>query len=684
MLLIQDLAIKVALEDGDFQLTLSDKDVVTGKQVYHFIEAERKIKASVTLETKNQVMMGSVKVQVENHPFRENYNLRGKAPVKLSIGFEERPIRLCATYQHRDWWSRPEFVSTFDEVPERTQSLFLKGSKNYGYILPMVGNRTKTYLTKGSETRLSLEMTSYCDGLNDINDVCFLLSEGDNLFEIITKVYDVASEIKKVPAKGDRRYPEMFEYFGWCSWDAFYTDITEQKVLQKVEELKDKQVPIRWLLMDDGWLNTKNMCLTTLEPEPVKFPNQFKDMITKIKDDSMINWVGVWHAFAGYWGGIAPESVLAKDFKDYLYQTKTGQLIPHYDPEKGYHFWEAWYQYLSNQGIDFVKVDGQSALKNYYKNNEEIGRVASGSHCSLEKAVNEHMHGNIINCMGMAMENVFNRPSTCISRNSDDFVPNDEKGFREHMLQNTYNALYHDQMYVCDWDMYWTKHPDARKHALVRAISGGPIYVSDPIGETIHEEIMPLVYRDGKILRMDRCAKPSLDCIFESPLTEQALKLTNTIHGTGAIAAFHISELKEVVAELSPSDIYDLEGEQFLAFDYFHRTVQRVNKHDTIAITLNENDYFLYLFLPLQEQVTPIGLINKYMSAHALRECTSIGKQSRVSLVEGGCFAFYKEEAPRYIQVNGIDRTEELVVEEHGLYRIDLSDCTDETTIIIE
>jgi hypothetical protein len=562
--------------------------------------------------------------------------------------------------------------------------MFLQGKKQYGYILPMVGDKTKTYLAKGTKSTLNFEMTAYTGGVNRINDLCFLLCEGENLYEITERVFRKACQLKKIPMKSERNYPKMFEYFGWCSWDAFYTDINEEKVLQKVEELKTKQIPVRWILMDDGWLDIKDQCLMAFEPNSVKFPHEFKDMIKKIKEETKIQWVGVWHAFGGYWGGIAPGSKLAQDLRENLYQTKNGKLLPHYLPEKGFGFWRKWYTYLKDQGIDFVKVDGQSALKNYYKNNEEIAKVAKGAHTALEAAVCQLMNGNIINCMGMAMENILSRPGTCISRNSDDFVPNEEKGFREHMLQNAYNALYHDNVYACDWDMYWTNHPDAGKHALVRAISGGPIYISDRIGETIYDEIMPLVYHDGRILKMDRCAKPTMDCIFDSPLENRALKLTNTVNGTGAIAAFHISESSETLeVALSPSEIYDLEGEAFLAYHYYKRSYSIIKKEEAVHVLLTDKDYELVLFIQLRNHVTPIGLTNKYMSAHAVKSVHSSEDRTVVTLAEGGNFAFYKEMAPKLVCVNGKDMTDR-ITGENGCYIIDLSDILEEVVITIE
>jgi raffinose synthase len=684
MFKIKEIRMTLTLEDSILPLQFQGRDTVSGKECFQFVEEEKKVTASVMLEEIHNITAGFVTVKIENHPFRESYNLAEKAPIKLAIQFEEPPTRMCAAYQHRDWWSRPAFVNTFEEMPERTQALFLQGEKNYGFLLPMVGDKTKTYITKGTKETLSMELTAYTTGINSVQDYSFLLSDGPDFYELTERVMKAACRIKKIPSKAERKLPEMFEYFGWCSWDAFYTDITEEKVLGKVRELKEKHVPARWILMDDGWLSTENQCLTDFKPDFKKFPKEFKGLTEEIKHSSGIDWIGVWHALGGYWGGIGPDSKLAIENKEYLYQTKNGKLLPHFEPEKGFGFWRAWYTYLRNQGIDFVKVDGQSALKNYYKNNEEIAKVAAGTHQALEGAVTLLMNGNIINCMGMAMENILNRPTTCISRNSDDFVPGEENGFREHMLQNSYNALYHDALYVCDWDMYWTNHPDAGKHALVRAISGGPIYVSDRIGETICEEIMPLVYHDGRILRMDRCAKPSLDCIFTSPLEQQALKLTNTVNQTGAVAAFHIGENDtDIIAKIAPSDVYDLEGEVFGAYHYFDKTFTKVNRKDLISIKLAPKEYTLVLFIPMKRQVTPIGLINKYMSTHAVKSVQETEEKSVITLKEGGIFGFYKEDAPKHIEINGQNRSSS-VRKENGYYTLDCSDLLEEIVITIE
>ena len=89
-----------------------------------------------------------------------------------------------------------------------------------------------------------------------------------------------------------------------------------------------------------------------------------------------------------------------------------------------------------------MKVDSQSSLKCQYENVYPLAAAARNIHNALEGAASI-MDDRIINCMGMAMENILSRQNSAVSRNSDDFVPGRKNGFAEHLLQNAYNALYH-------------------------------------------------------------------------------------------------------------------------------------------------------------------------------------------------------------------------------------------------
>ena len=635
------------------------------EDIYYF--QGEKSSAQFFLEKTGCILTGKIKINLETEAFRENDNLAFEEPVTISIYFQEQPQSMTAMYLHRDWWTRPAFITKWNQVPKRTQSIYMEKATKAEYLLPLSGNHYKTYAAPGIDDALTLIMTAYKAGMNEVDETVFLLSEGKDIYEAVDCAYKSLAEKRKLPMRSQKEYPEMFEYLGWCSWDAFYTDITEEKVRLKAEEFIQKEVPVRWFLMDDGWLSVHNQKLYSFLPEKSKFPDGFEKMIKEIKENSMVDWFGVWHAFGGYWGGIEPDSEVAYQQKEHLIETSDGKLLPYPEAEKGYGFFKDWYEILRAQGIDFVKVDGQSAIKNYYANNRAVCCAAKGAHEALEGAAAAYMGGRLINCMGMAMENILSRPGSAISRNSDDFVPDNAEGFQEHLLQNSYNALYHDELYYCDWDMFWTSHPDAEKHGILRAISGGPVYVSDRSGETEKKSLLPLIYRDGRITRMKRAAKPTLDCIFQDPLECGIVKLTNTCsYGTkreaGAVAVYNISN-QTVTSKICKDEIYDLRTGPLYLFNWKDRTVVLLNEGEKEELVCEPDSCSLYLMIPKLDGVTPVGLLDKYITFHAIEEIVEDDRGHIIILREGGTFGFFADKTIKKVYVNGKQYTDRLKCE---------------------
>lgn len=642
-----------------------------------------KSRAVLIVQEENMFLKGEIRVELENEAFRENDNLAFWEPVRIELRLQREPRQMTAMYLHRDWWTRPAFIRGFGRMPERTQSVYMEFEEYQSYLLPLAGTCYKTYASPGREGVLALTMTAYQSGKNELREPVFLLSQGENIYDAIRTAFTEVSTERSLPLREKRDYPEMFEYLGWCSWDAFYTEISEDKVREKARELTEKQVPVRWFLMDDGWLSVHGMRLYDLMPEKEKFPGGFASMIREIKEESRIDWFGVWHAFGGYWGGLEPESKAALDEKDHLFETVNGKLLPHPTPETGYGFFRDWYERLRAEEIDFVKVDGQSAIKNYYENSLPVCSAAKGTHEALEGAAAVYMNGRMINCMGMAMENILGRPGSAITRNSDDFVPDSETGFAEHLLQNCYNALYQDMFYYCDWDMFWTSHPDAEKHGILRAVSGGPIYFSDRIGETSENAVEPLVYRDGRILRMERTAKPSLDCIFRNPLEEGLLKITNVAaygekRKAGAVAVYNISA-GEGSIEVNSSDIYDLPRGSYYLYNWKSREGISLKETEGKEVILPEDGCALLLMLPSGKKVTPVGLLEKYISFHGIEAIVETEGSQTIVLREGGLFGFHTTAPVRNIYIDGKDCTHR-ASEKKGLWKIETE--TDEKTIV--
>lgn len=633
--------------------------------------------AAVGVEAEEGCLTGRVHAALQAEAFRENDGFGGKKAVLLTVTLKENPCRMTAMYLHRDWWTRPAFVGDWSELPERTQVVYLDYGDHYGCLFLMAGTEYKAYACAGENGVLTINMTSYCAGGMTLDEPVFVLSEAENLQEAVKRACRKAAQISGALLRDQKKLPEMFEYLGWCSWDAFYTTINEEKVRQKAAELKEKKVPARWLLLDDGWLSVRDNRLYDLVPEKEKFPEGFRKLTKDLKEDSDVEWIGVWHSMGGYWGGIEPGSMAHRMQEKHLYTTRTGKILPAPQAEAGYGFYRDWYEYLRSEGIDFVKVDGQSAFKNHYMNDKAVCQAARETHKALEGAAAAYMGGRLINCMGMAMENILGRQGSALSRNSDDFVPDNETGFAEHLLQNAYNAPYHSSFYECDWDMFWTFHQDAAKHAVLRAVSGGPVYVSDRIGDTVKEAVMPLCFMDGRLLRMDRPALPGADCMFTDPLKEGLVKLTNIadcgLAGKkgGAVALYNLTD-KAQTGTLSVADIPDLPEGRYLCIDGFGGKVSGSMCKafgDSFTVTLDKNGFALYLFVPFDGVCAVTGLVNKYISFLGLADVKMLPDGFLAVAKENGTFGFYTEKKVCSVKVNGTEMKDALE-EENGMYRL--------------
>jgi hypothetical protein len=617
------------------------------------------------------VRYGTIRLNLKNESCRENKNLAMEKPVRLYLEVMEKPQKITAMYMFSEWWSRPAFVESFADIPPRTQVAYLKYSDSYACLVPAVGRDFKTTMEKGTGTELCLEMSAGSGGQKDVEEPLYVLAEGATLAEAVHRAFAWLAEYKGIKTREKRRLPDMFRYLGWCSWDAFYRDITEEKVRQKADELIAKKVPVRWMLMDDGWFAVEDEKICDYLPDPEKFPDGFGQMICEIKEKSKIRWFGVWHALGGFWGGVSPESGLVETERDYLYHTVNGKIVP--SPVTGEGFYRDWYEKLRAEGIDFVKVDGQSALAYYIENDFSIGSAAKGIHQALEGGA-LYMDGSIINCMGMAMENVLSRPNSAINRNSDDFFPKREGSFAEHLLQNAYNAVYQDELYYCDWDMFWTEHEAAKKHSLLRAVSGGPVYFSDRIGSTDPEILRPLTYLDGRILMMDRSAKPTEDCMFLNPMKDGVLKLQNTAPwgGTqagGGIAVYNLTG-REQPYLIAPTDIVGVEqADKYWVYDYFHARAFTLNRQGRYDCVLEKEGFGWFVLLPKIARAAFLGLLDKYVGFTAVESIIEAGDITNAVISESGTVGWLAEQEPQKVLVNGVDVTEQ-VERQDFLYKI--------------
>lgn len=579
----------------------------------------------------------------------------------LDISYIGDMSRLLVNHLKCEFWCRSNVYTELSQAPVKIQGMLwdMKHSEGFGCVLPVCDKVFKSNF-KGITTGLRL----YCwsnDYRNHTNMLMFAGSFGNNPKELLSSVTGAALKImgKKGKLRTERRYPEILEYLGWCSWDAFHMDVTHADMIHKAQEFTEKNIPVRWFIIDDMWGNVPSIDRPTMhsrelysfEADPKRFPMGLGACIGELKENYGIK-MGVWHPTTGYWYGIHPEGEIAKEQKGNLVRTLNGKLVHSPDMVKAFDYYNAQHSFYRDCGAEFVKVDNQGFIRTHYAHIASIGEAASQLHTAIEASVGVNFDGAMINCMCMPSENFWNRPTSSVCRFSGDFQPEDRKWFIQHILQCSFNSIFQGCVYYGDWDMWWSDDSQGKKNAVLRAMSGGPVYMSDEYKRSVRETIMPIVYSDGRIIRLPSPATPSPDCLMEdAEHNGKIFKVVNRIGKNAVLAAFNLdSEENTVSGDFGGTDM-ELDDGRYVCYDWFGRMAKAVDAKERISLTLKDYDDFrLYAFVPISENgKAVIGLKEKYMSPATVRD----DGEGRYTLHEGGTLLIYSETDIPSVKVNG-------------------------------
>ena len=151
--------------------------------------------------------------------------------------------------------------------------------------------------------------------------------------------------------------------------------------------------------------------LKAFRADPARFPRGLGHCIAEVNKLGME--AGVWHPVTGYWAGLSPDGEAARELEGYTCVTKEGRILPDLsDREKAYGCFAKLHAYLK-EAYAFVKVDNQSCLRRIIKSRRHEGM--ENMHAGWNGR-GEFFYGDMINRMGMANENMFNRPDSAIAR----------------------------------------------------------------------------------------------------------------------------------------------------------------------------------------------------------------------------------------------------------------------------
>lgn len=526
------------------------------------------------------------------------------------------PVKLDVDEDMLSPWTYPWHGEDLDKLPAKLKmsQILFEGEKGYLYVLPISGEGFVGYLTEPGKNSFRAVHNAWTQ--REWSKLGLLVFSFDqNPYKAVSKAYEAAFKFlgKEHALRRKKRLPEVFEYLGWCTWNAFWRDIDEKKIVEGFAKIREK-VPITYLLIDDGWMKQREGALSDFEADPGKFPTGLKGVVDKIKKLGA-RYVGLWLTLNGYWKGIDKESVLAEKLSEDLAKIDD-MLAP--KPERAFHFYNKWFKILREAGMDFIKVDNQFVVGLAYAGHFAVEEASRMLHEGLEGAA--YVNGlEVLNCMAMNPDHAFNWLRSAVSRNCVDYiVPHLKSRDRLHLYFNAYNALWMSQVVWPDWDMFQTHDPLAVPQAVARAVSGGPVYITDEPEKTVEKVASPLALRDGRLPRPAQPTLPCKDTLMLDPYNQKVpLKIFNHYYVEGAgnyglVAVFNIYRGEEDLDyRVKPEDA-ELSGEYFY-YEYFTGEHGIIRNGESIEGTLGPDEVRLYVLAPKLGEAYIVGTPQLYV-----------------------------------------------------------------------
>ena len=281
-------------------------------------------------------------------------------------------------------------------------------------------------------------------------------------------------------------------------------------------------------------------------------------VVSHLKSELNVRFVYCWHGLSAYWCGVSPEATSMQRYQPRLVFAKPPASLREIEPSMLWNpsviggigavfnpkdLFNDMHSYLSSCGITGVKVDCQAGVGMVGSVTGGGPSIAARYHSALEDSISRHFPNNdAINCMCHSTENIYRWRDTAVARASDDFYPSDTASHSPHIAACAYNGMFLSALALPDFDMFHSRHRAAELHAAARAVSGGPVYVSDAPGKHSFEILKKLVLPDGHVLRCKLPGRPTRDCLFVDVLRDgqSLLKIWNMNNINGVVGVFHL------------------------------------------------------------------------------------------------------------------------------------------------
>eukprot|EP00898_Chlorokybus_atmophyticus_P002255 jgi/Chlat1/302/Chrsp1S03062 len=160
------------------------------------------------------------------------------------------------------WWMQPTWGAKGANIPSETQLLLaeLEEGGPYAAILPLIdasGFRATLHDGEGTKDKgwLTLRIESGCPQTmaSDWSSL-IAITASSSPYEAISAAVELASKrLKTFRTLKEKTLPPWLDYFGWCTWDAFYYTVCAQDIPAGLRTLNVGGTPAKFVIIDDGW-----------------------------------------------------------------------------------------------------------------------------------------------------------------------------------------------------------------------------------------------------------------------------------------------------------------------------------------------------------------------------------------------------------------------------------------------
>lgn len=569
----------------------------------------------------------------------------GEQKVLLKIKESENCRVLCSSLGKKE--VQPYYFKRFQELPE---SFFVVTRDLVGYraffclshggmSLSLVGDGRETALV--GKGRIQEQLPAL---------VCV---QGDNIYQTVALAIRLGLKLVGSGGKLSDEKPPLdswLETLGWESGGAFGFHVTHDKILNAVWGLRQMGFQPGYVLIDDGWQESKSQGLSCFSADTDRFPYGLDGLVEELQRAG-VHHVGISHPIMGSIGGIS--SGLAEQYQLKTNGSKRGILG--LDLGKTFQFYHDFYRSLRRQGISFVKVKHQTEVNRFVQHGIDLSQMYGNLQSAIQAASSLHFDAPHLNSECLHNENLFYWTKSRLACAADDLDTQSVHGVRKAIRNILGNSFWLQYFMKPDFNGWTTGFPQSSLMALLHALSGTTNVISDPPGKNDGDLLKKSVLPSGNLLKTDHPLTLCEDSVFINPLQEPKLYKGFTFKGVnGVLAVFNISRRKKPLQEMvSALDIEGITGVSFAVFSHSHGFFGVYKKEDLFPITVKQNEADVMTFSPVRDGVALIGCYLFYLAAGPIQEVTLEEYSMHITSLVTAPMIMYSEKQVMEIRRNG-------------------------------